>query len=130
MFPPCLLQALANWLEHLLPYLGLMAAVFLYHYFVSVIACLWLWGVISNANKVLRQHLASRGLVAGREVASTAVYVLSNAGVVLWLASKQGIADALILRPPQESLLVSAPIMMCSIMTSMSTTCLLVLAKL
>ncbi len=52
-------QALATWLEQLLPYACLLGVVFLWHHWLSVLVAAWLTGALIKANQTVRSQVGS-----------------------------------------------------------------------
>ncbi|KAF6258412.1 hypothetical protein COO60DRAFT_1127976 [Scenedesmus sp. NREL 46B-D3] len=102
------LEAIVKWIEGMLPFLLILAAVFVYHFCTGIFLFIWLLWSLVKANQLMRklavQPCASSssgsssskcGLVAG------ALYIAMNAALVGWLTSGQRLYQRFLLQPPE-----------------------------
>ena len=92
-------QALARWVEHLLPFGALMAVVFAYHFLTPLFLCAWLGCSVHKANKLVRKIVASTD-ADPLELAAQIIFVSANVALTVWLAGGHQLR-ALVLLPPR-----------------------------
>lgn len=93
-------QALAKWVEQLLPFLALLAILFTYNFATSLFLLAWLGGSVHKANDVLRK-IVSQAACEPSELAAALMFVATNVALTLWLTGPQQLR-ALALRAPPE----------------------------
>lgn len=96
-------QASARWLESLSPYLLLLGTVFIAQFYIGILQALWLNGALLRINNVMRRQVALKRDVQLPEVGSALFYIISNAGIVLWLFTDAGVFRSFLLLPPSPS---------------------------
>eukprot|EP00877_Chromochloris_zofingiensis_P003768 jgi/Chrzof1/13392/Cz07g31100.t1 len=98
-------QALAKWVEQLLPYLILLAVIFCYHFLTGIFLFGWLMCSIFKANQLMRKLVALKKNCQPGEMAAAMLYIATNAVMVVWL-SGQKLWRSFLLLPPRSPISV------------------------